>query len=253
MNKIAVCFFGQLRGDDETFNLILENIVKPNQADVYLHTWMYYEDKEYLFNNPDVDYSMDNIDYAARQTFDEIKFKKFRDLFKPKKIICEEQVIFDNTNYVAIPPQNLQSDWPTKSSAGKCTAHGARLYQGIRSQALSKKRSFKLIENPEDYDIIIMIRNDLFIPSAYDFSQAQIDNNGIILYVINHNYVSDLIFVGGYETMSKMVDFFDHADDIYQNRNSGWTCEFNERHLKSYLESSGVNLINKEFGARIKY
>ena len=71
-----------------------------------------------------------------------------------------------------------------------------------------------------------------------------IDPKDIFLYVINQDYVSDTIFAGSYQAISKLVSFYDVSDDFYINKNQGWTCEFNERHMKNYINESGLNIRN---------
>jgi len=246
MNKVAVCFFGQLRGDKETFDSILENIVKPNEADVYMHTWTYF-DKLYLFENPNVDYSLDNKALINRQAFNISTLEAFKNTFNPKKILIEEQIVFDNTSYVANSPQKLRNDWPNKSDSMQCTAHGARLYQGMKSMALSKKISFGLIDDPGRYDVIILLRNDMLFNKHKDFKSEVINANDIFVYIINPEYVSDIIFAGSYESMSKLVAFHDTNEDFYINKNRGWTAEFNERHMKNYIDEVGLNIRNYNF------
>jgi hypothetical protein len=256
MNNIAVCFFGQFRGDSETFNSIFENIVKPNNADVYIHTWSYH-DKSYVFENPNVDYTSDDQIYVRRQIFTNETFNEFREIFKPKRIFIDEQIIFDNTQYVSINPQNLNNDWP-KSESTKCTAHGARLYQGMKSMALSKKRSFGLLEDKNKYDFIILVRNDIFFKFPKCFTELETNNNEIFLYNINDQYVSDLVFAGTPDVIEKLVSFYEVSDDFYINKNQGWTCEFNERHMKNYIKELGLSIkhydfIDYDFQSIVKY
>ena len=45
--KVAVCIHGQLRGDYETLQSINENLIEPNDADVFVHSWSYKKDIDY--------------------------------------------------------------------------------------------------------------------------------------------------------------------------------------------------------------
>jgi hypothetical protein len=250
--KIAACFFGQLRGDEETFNSIYKNIIVPNEADVYIHTWDYY-DKDYIFKNEDVDYTLDYPDYIKRHLLEFDKINKFRDVLKPKKILIEEQFIFDNSSYVAIGPQNLRSDHPEKSRHKSCTGISARLYQGVRSQALSQKRSLDLIENIEDYEAVIMLRNDLIFKGEHDLRGLEMGENGIFFQVLNRLQVKDFIYYGRPNAVKEITEFSEKAEQIYLHENKGWACEFNETHLMTHIRDTRVDLRHYNFDASVKY
>ena len=141
----------------------------------------------------------------------------------------------------------MRNDWPNKSDTMQCTAHGARLYQGMRSMAISKKISFGLIGDSNKYDLIILLRNDMMFDKHKDFKTEVINANDIFVYVINPACVSDTIFAGSYESISKLVSFHDVSEDFYINKNRGWTAEFNEIHMKNYIDEAGLNIRNYDF------
>jgi hypothetical protein len=251
--KIAACFFGQLRGDEETFNSIYKNIIVPNEADVYIHTWNYYDDKDYIFKNEEIDYTIDLKSYTERHLSEIDRIDGFKKIFKPKKILLEEQIIFDNSSYAAMGPQNLRSDHPEKSSHKLCTGISARLYQGMRSLALSQKRSLDLIENIGDYEAVIMLRNDLIFRGEHNLMDLEMGENVIFFQVLNYMQVKDLIYYGSPNAVKEITEFSEKQEQIYLNRNKGWTCEFNETHLMTHIQDTRVDLRHYNFDASVKY
>ena len=37
--RVALCLSGQMRSFERTFDSINENLIKPNNADVFIHSW----------------------------------------------------------------------------------------------------------------------------------------------------------------------------------------------------------------------
>ena len=103
--KTAICIYGQLRGDVETWNSIKNFIKDKHNADVFIHTWITYEDKFYAYDVDKVHRKVDdningwNDSQIARQSTFQNNIKSFLDILKPVRLQLDLQKIFDNTKY----------------------------------------------------------------------------------------------------------------------------------------------------------
>jgi hypothetical protein len=237
MKNIAICFYGQLRGDDETFLSTFKNLVSINNCDVFIHTWNYY-DKEYIKENTSINKNDDASIFTIRENLDLNKLNKFINIFKPKKVLVEEQKTFDNTNHISI-------------SGGNIPMWSARYYQSVKSQAYSKKKSSELIDNINDYDLIIILRNDLIFNHEINLNEVNLDSNQIMCKMTLSNKIEDYIFCSTPLSTIKMVEFYNTQDDIYIN-NRGTKCEFNEFHIYTHLINNSVSINNYNFNVTIK-
>lgn len=263
--KVAVCIFGQLRGDEETFQSIYENLVKSNDADVYIHTWSYLEDKVYSpYVREDVkslidydvkphmawvdtaskDYSEPNKfvpdDERIRLSYD--KLHAINSILKPKKFQQQEQVIFDATDYVLSNPHILHTDG-LKNPSDMCTLQMIDAYQRTKSQALTRKLAFELIEDPYDYDIIYISRNDVLMNQKLILSDVIDINNKGIYSKGDANWFQDRYFCGDPASIAKSCEMYEKFDEIVINHNGGRDAQFNEYHLATHIRNSGINFI----------
>jgi len=89
--KIALCISGQPRFVENAFPNIYNNIIQPNNPDVFIHCWY---DENLIgqnFVNPAL-YSANNWDYSSdKSKYSDNLDKLILDLYKPKKYIFENQ------------------------------------------------------------------------------------------------------------------------------------------------------------------
>lgn len=157
MAKYAVIISGQPRGVLETYQSIQESIIKPNNADVFLHSWI---DKE-MFGKPYVANWLKNQDkpsVASNHVPKDID-KIILDVYQPKKYLFESPKTFKYNHAIEtkqkqyIPTQDIFS-----------------MLYSIR-MAAEMKQAYE-IENKIVYDVVIRIRFGMKFnrPSIIDLS-----------------------------------------------------------------------------------
>lgn len=203
--KHAVIFFGQIRGNLQTWKSVIDNIIEPNNADVFVHTWAYKHDKLYVKNCSDflyndfVENEIKNV-YLGRQNQSSSKYAEFISTFLPKKLLIEEQVIFDNDFLM---------------NKNKIALYDAANFQNIRSQSYSRQKGVQIMKNYENennfkYDYIYQIRSDILV------TKKICCNNPNFHYFPINEYVIDTFVYGGRDSLVFMSDFHDHAIELYK-------------------------------------
>jgi hypothetical protein len=163
--KVALCLSGQPRFIEHTFKNIKENLIDPNDADVFIHSWY---DKS-LVNKPFVNYNANgySLENEHNKYIDNID-NTIINLYNPKKFIFEnEKNIHDDTlnldKYINTYLPHCQREYVVKMLYSSW-------YSVLKSNML--KEEFRL-DNNIYYDFIIRARFDCqlnkpIICSEYD-------------------------------------------------------------------------------------
>ena len=194
--KVAVSIFGQLRGDRETWVSLQKYLIDYLKADVFVHSWLTYEDKYYASNlEKNIDDTKENNDkilWFERQILRQKSIMNnlidFLSIIKPIEIKLDKQIIFDSDKYF----MGNKTLWNEIIS-----------FQNSASQSYSRMKSIELITNYEisnnfKYDVIYQIRSDILL------------NNFIGLIKKNGIYTNNLdtIFYGDRNSMIELSKFF---------------------------------------------
>jgi hypothetical protein len=104
----------------------------------------------------------------------------------------------------------------------------------------NRMRVFNMIENKDDYDIIISYRLDLH---AFNYMNYEINNLLNIPIGENHDYgCNDQIAYGTYDIMSTYMNLYLHLQDILSN------CLMHpETILMNYIKKFNINFMRYEF------
>lgn len=138
--KVAICIIGQPRHFEETFQNIYKNIIKPNNADVFLHAWFNEEESNKTLKHAGVCYYKNkNKEYIVPKNTKE----KLIQLYKPKDYLIEKQINFQKKKYSHLKHDTLFSMY----------------YSLMKCHDLI--RNYETINNFK-YDMIIKIRYDVF-------------------------------------------------------------------------------------------
>lgn len=183
--KIALCLSGQIRSFDLVYQNLLDNLINPNQCDVFYHTWHTYDNSKYTnFYNPS-----DNK-YVSYGAYSYENVEKVINHLNPTSFCFEKPVIAQNTKSMFYSMM--------KSNSLKCD------YENLMG--------FK-------YDIVIRSRSDIFFPD-----KVVLDYDSIIDNIIYLSYrpggcggVNDAFAYGNSMTMDKYSDIYSqyaHTDRI---------------------------------------
>lgn len=156
--RVAVCLSGQPRSVRKTFNSIFENIIKINNADVFIHM-NYDENNPYIekthLGNKDCHYTENMINVV-------------RELYKPVSILVEKPCDFYNPKLKSPLPRTLriQNDNKHKNmSLDQTERHMLKqmismFYSIFKCNELKEKYA---LENGVVYDYVIRLRFDALI------------------------------------------------------------------------------------------
>jgi hypothetical protein len=139
--RIALCISGQPRGLIKNTQLLLDNVILPNNIqDIFIHTWY--------------DKSLDNVPFDSAQPSRSSNLGSWLpdsdsylvNILKPKKILCEKPKQFDEFSNLV--------DLPTAIQKKLCS----NFYSVWKSNELKKEYE---IENGFKYDLVIKTRIDI--------------------------------------------------------------------------------------------
>lgn len=241
--KIAVCLFGQLRGDEETFASIKKHLVDPNSADVFVHTWNYYDGVYYdpiVPSGQPIDSSIrasENCEY--RKKMDISKLTDLISIMRPVNMMAEEQVVFDITRHLS---SNMKNIYPgdRQSAEGHITSELISDYQRFCSQSLSKKRVISMVD--DTYDVVFFLRNDLLMIRNFVIGEV-VDG---VYASGDHNRIFDQYFYGNLSSMKLVSVLSDNVDNFLENHNRGFCTAYYEYHLAHYIDLCNLPIHNTD-------
>ena len=168
MSRVALCISGQPRSSLDTFPLIYENIILPNNADVFIH--MNFDSNNTYIEKSHADNGKCNLASNIDKTVIE--------LYKPKCVLVEKPKHFKNINF-KIPPERLKRSYDMNGHKGwtddqhieYITRQLYSMYYSINK--CNELKELYALENNIHYDYIIRIRFDItpkdkLICSNYD-------------------------------------------------------------------------------------
>ncbi len=134
--KVAVCLFGHLRTYKKCYKSIIKNIIHPNNADVFMHTWDTLESETATWHNKKT--KNRPISPQEQHTIQRI--------YTTQGFVCEKQIQPKTTP--------VPDDCPNLNAGGFIA--GKNICKSMRT-------SVQLAQAHNTYDIIILVRNDLYI------------------------------------------------------------------------------------------
>jgi hypothetical protein len=209
MSKVALCISGQPRRALETFPYIYNNIIQPNNADVFIHMH-YYEDALYMEKS-----HADNGPCLLEKDID----KKVIELYKPVQYLIEKPRNFSKSNLNCSDKRlenhkkmNHHKNWSDEE-------HKKYIFKNLISMYYSifKANELKEVyanENGILYDYVIRIRFDAIIQQPLICSNY--DPNFIYYAEIGQpdNLISDWINFGSNAIMNIYSSMFFNLEYI---------------------------------------
>lgn len=224
--RVAVCLSGQPRKAIETYPNIYENIIKPNNADVFIH--MHYDPA-----NPYMEKThMDNGTCVCNADVD----KKIIDLYQPKRFLVEAPRNFQKPGF-NIPEKRIDS--VMNMNAHKNMTRGEAKNHFVKQMtsmfySIYKSNELKELyanENNIQYDYVIRIRFDLMPEQPLHCSQLDPRFIHYIEMGQPDNLISDWFNIGSNAIMNIYASMFLHMEYLstflYFNKDSRMpnTCE----------------------------
>jgi hypothetical protein len=213
--KTAVLFFGEIRGGDKIWQNIHDSIVKPNNADVFMHH--YYYSNDFLDNDSPVL----NESYKKYHKNKAVHFtppSKLFEIFKPKQFLLEEnrKDYHENDEFTEITKKTTH-DFFGEGNLKK--EHIMMAYNTIRSQSYSRKQVIELKkkfeqENEFKYDNVIITRLDINIFKPMSIVEKIPDI--IIAKEMSFEAIYEQIIMTSSSVMDILAEFHDEVVELYK-------------------------------------
>jgi len=162
--KTALIICGQPRFIEECFPLIEENVIKPNDADVFAHLWF----SEGLCKKP---FKHGGAGEWKNQRIKKDSVRKFEELYNPISMEVEEPRVFLNSSisfdnslkryFQGAIDNPEEPDFRARTIRDNYSAK----YSLLQSNLLKKTHE---LENDFEYDYVIKIRTDLICNSKIE-------------------------------------------------------------------------------------
>ncbi|MDC1151165.1 hypothetical protein OAS95_01175 [Pelagibacteraceae bacterium] len=222
--KVAVLITGQPISGIKNSSHIINTIIAPNNADVFMHMWY---DKDSPIG--------EKSDKSRECSFDEDIDKQLLDIYKPKAYCIEKQRFsqFENYDgtYYKLPEKYLNNycDMPGNKELTRKEienriikyTHLSQFYSVFKCNMLKEEYS---IENNVLYDCVIKIRYDTKLGFKLDCSNIDIDMNNLYYMNLGHkdNIISDWFNMGNsmimniYSSVFLNLKYLNDTTGIYQ-------------------------------------
>lgn len=239
MSKTALLLHGQPRFFKECYSSIYDNIIKPNNCDVFIHFWNN-KDGNNEWSNVGPSYKKNTKD--IEKNIDENIENKLIKLYSPKKIISENQIDFNNTDN----EEHITNEEQTFYKSNKITffLFYSMYYSIYKVNELKKKYEN---ENNFKYNTVIKIRFDVQINKP--FIIKNIDNS--FYNEKNSKAITDRIFYSSSKTMDTIASLYKNVEiqklNIINNVTYIWkNIKYlrNEALLEWWLHKNKINVKN---------
>jgi len=231
--RIAICFFGEIRGNPVIWQRVLDCIVKPHHADVFMH---------HVYYNDDM---LETLDASSEKEFilkeyypkKGVNFKPpavLFEMFKPVKALFEKRPSYDYTKFYEIKAKKNNPCNPFH-------------YHAIKNQAESRKKSLQLKTDYENehhfkYDIVINTRLDLKVTGVL---QMLLSPNLKTSYCGGRHHIFEQLIYGPSDAMNTIGGFYDEIDDVYMEQaDERHGIMMNEFHLGNFLSKKNILVEN---------
>jgi hypothetical protein len=188
--KVAVCVSGQPRNVQVTYPHIYENLIEPNNADVFIHSWI---DPNFIGRRPVSSGGVIASDVIPGN-IDQI----ILDLYRPKEYVFEPQIEFDGSKYEE------------------------RKYPQIKPKnSISQRYSVRQSIKPAldyDYECIVRIRFDWALSVPIEVGDFDLGTKLFYPDDCPHpNGINDQFGFGNPFVMTSYAQLYDNLDKLYDS------------------------------------
>ncbi|HRI32891.1 MAG TPA: hypothetical protein PLD02_03990 [Saprospiraceae bacterium] len=240
--KIAVCLSGQPRFLRHFAPSIIKNLILPNNADVFIHSW-YSEEATKIPVRSGVGWA----DISLERDSD----KLLLEIYKPIDAIIEPQIDFPLWNIDHLPTRNMgYGGGSEKSENGDyfVKAFQSMWYGIMRSQLLRKQYS---LINKFQYDYVVRCRLDCQIHTPILFSNLDVNKLHHCHLSDDQKLIHDWFNIGSEKTMDIMASMYWKLKSFYDN-SCIWCNEYwlkllmQENKIEDQRHPWPISIISKE-------
>jgi hypothetical protein len=213
--KTAVLFFGEIRGGDIIWQNIYNSIVKPNNADVFMHHYYYGND---LLENLPTGLNESYKKYHKNKAVHLTPPNKLFEIFNPLQCMIEKNRTdyHKNSDFVEISKKTTH-DFFGEGNLKK--EHIEMAYNTIRSQSYSRKMVIEMKmkfeeENGFKYDNVIITRLDINIFKPMTIVEKIPDI--IIVKVMSFEAIYEQLILSSSNVMDIFSKFHNESVELYK-------------------------------------
>jgi len=245
--KTAVLFFGEIRGGDAIWQNVYDNVVKPNNADVFMHH--YYYDDSFLAKLPqEIKESYEK--YHKKKAVNLTPPRKLFKIFKPKQCLIEENRsdYHENDAFPGIAKRithHIFDEGILKQE------HIIMAYNTIRSQSYSRKMVIEMKKKFEEcngfqYDNVIITRLDIniFKPMTIVAKIPDI----ILAKELSFEAIYEQVILTSSTVMDTLANFHDESVELYDKHvNTPHPFMQNEYFIRLFIKKHGIKVSHCDF------
>ena len=204
--SIAVCLSGEPRSLKLSADNILNNLIVPNNCDIFIHTWYDNFNSERMDGYCGVFPGTNITGNGCMSKWEDIDYIKILNTFNPKSILIEKQFKF--VEKFKIP------NWSLGTTSNKVQS----MFYSI-NKANELKQQYEKYNN-FTYDYVIRCRLDCIFNQQLKIEQF--DNNYVHISNKMHSHgVNDFFAIGNSLNMDKYSSTFNNLHNLHN------LCEFN--------------------------
>jgi len=245
--RTAVLFFGEIRGFSELWKRVYEQIVLPNNADVFMHN--YYYDPDFIEQYEDLEIRDALKEYYNNKGLNLYPNQELYDIFAPKARSLEKRKEYAKDNKTTIDKCINSNSYPHDIRKGKIFIE--MFFNTIMAQHYSRKKVIELKRDYENqngfvYDNVIMTRLDINILGPIRFLSKLTCINAKIL--TPGFSIFEQVISGPSKQMDNIATIFSNACDYYETYCSprlNFLC--NEFFMYLHLSKEGLQIKNYEY------
>jgi hypothetical protein len=239
--KTALCLYGQPRDAHSKFGQIYENVIAPNDCDVFFHTW---------YDNTKLGIDKMTPGHENRtilQGMDQFLINSY----KPKSCAIEPQIEFFHKNFSA-SDENIEACWPYSRAydQDQFIKHKSK---AVHSMWYSINRSIMMKDlyshqNNFTYDAVILSRFDVCPTSPVRASDYDLTKVIVRDYQYPRREVSDWFLISNDVNMNVVGGVFFSLERLYTRiKNSTSDIWTNEAFLREQLDLNGIDVTRGKF------
>lgn len=245
--RTAVLFFGEIRGFSELWKRVYEQIVLPNNADVFMHNYYYDSDFIEQYEDPEIRDALK--EYYQNKGLNLYPNQELYNIFAPKANLLEKRNDHAKDNQKPVDKCINNNSYP--SHIRKEKKYIDMYFNTIMGQHYSRKKVIELKRDYENqngfvYDNVIMTRLDINMLGPISFSSKLTCINAKIL--APEFSIFEQVISGPSKQMDTIMTMFDYACDYYE-RYCDPRLNFltNEFFMYLHLFKSGLQIINYDY------
>ena len=231
--KTALCLYGQPREISNTWSRIYNNIVEPNAADVFFHTW--YDPDDLRMNKMTPGHEGRTFSFGLDRSLPEA--------LKPKRFEIQKQLQFHHKNFEA-SDKNIELCWPWSK------VYDRKLFIQDRSRAQFSMwfsimnslmcKDLYSHENGFIYDCVILSRFDVAPHLKMDSSSYDLDSLNFQDLNKERGEITDWFMFSSSEVMNIVGSVYMAIDFHYRNSKLSDDVWTNESFLSDHMKTFGI-------------